>query len=260
MRVVPAGARVARGAVKAGRTDLRTVRLRGSAPALSATQSRSDEARPDGDWRQRRGLLRTKGVADGALVADPLSRVVLSTRRSRTVADDEARRVGNLAESISHQPGYRLKQLNHGDDAQKESSENAEGRSDEGAHSRNSARDFSRARLRGNDDARNCREGRPVARKCLLLLSLEGVSDPGVLPTPARRASRRGAAGAGKERLVESTPADGDAAADRSDESVSPVCGRAVQDGGASGESVESVFGRVGSGAAAEYRIVCQSD
>src|SRR5690242_13107777 len=108
MRVVPAGARVARGAVKAGRTDLRTVRLRGSAPALSATQSRSDEARPDGDWRQRRGLLRTKGVADGALVADPLSRVVLSTRRSRTVADDQARRVGNLAESISNQPGYRF--------------------------------------------------------------------------------------------------------------------------------------------------------
>jgi AcrR family transcriptional regulator len=50
------------------------------------------------------------------------------------------------------------------------------------------------------------------------------------------------------EKNPQSTPADHDANEDRHDEAVSPVCGRAFQDGGESGKSVEPFRRRIRSG------------
>src|SRR4051812_13310494 len=102
---LPARARVARGTSETRRAHVRALCLRRSAPALSTTQSHSDETGSDSDWGPWRGLLRSQSVADAPVGTGPLSRLVLSTRRTGAVAHHQARRFTDLTEPLPDQPG-----------------------------------------------------------------------------------------------------------------------------------------------------------
>src|SRR5215470_6047116 len=99
------------GTSQAHRAQLRALRLRRSAAALSTTQSRPDEEGSDSGGRQWRGLFRSESVVDGPLGIDTLSRLVLSTRDAGTVAHYQASGFVDLAEPLPDQQGHRTQQM-----------------------------------------------------------------------------------------------------------------------------------------------------
>src|SRR5215467_8613153 len=102
---------MAGGTSKAHRAQLRALRLGGSAPALSTTQSRPDEAGSDSGGRQRRRLFRSQSLVDGAVGTGPLPRLVLSTGGARVVAHYQASGFVDLAEPLPDRPGHRTEQI-----------------------------------------------------------------------------------------------------------------------------------------------------
>src|SRR6266850_985164 len=104
MRTVPASPGMARRATEAGRTQDDSDQDRCSAPALSATESRSDRRRPYGDQQRRRRLFRSQGLADGFVGAVQVSRMVLPPGNAAVVADHASSRVDDFRASLSDQP------------------------------------------------------------------------------------------------------------------------------------------------------------
>src|SRR5215216_2079855 len=102
---------MARGTIQDHRAQLHALCFRGSAKALSTTQSRPDEERFDCGGRQRRRLFWSESLVDGSLGAHPVSRLVLSTRDAGVAAHHQTRGFADLAEPLPDRPRCRTQQV-----------------------------------------------------------------------------------------------------------------------------------------------------